>query len=285
MPIIQTQNKKVQQFKGLHLYHAGFSSCAQRVRITLAEKDLAWTSHVVDLANKEHATAEYQSINPKGLIPTFVDNGQVIIESVDIIDYIEQKFPGTALMPESTTGQTQVRQWMAKADRAQHGLKLLTHEFLFKGGRRMTSEQLETFLNDHHNEELGEFMRQFSSEEGFSKAMIDQAVQEHYDLFQELDRALDGQVWLVENQFSLADVAWTPNVHRMDVMAYPLERHPNLNAWYHRLQERPSYVNALQKQEPVKLLAHFQKYTQQRQQEQTDVCQFGPLAATEICNT
>ena len=145
MPLIQTQNKEVQQFKGLHLYHSGFSSCAQRVRITLAEKELTWTSHIVDIPAKEHATPEYQSINPKGLVPTFVDNGQVIIESVDIIDYIEEKFTrgrsNTALMPESESGKAEARVWMAKADRAQHGLKLLTHEFLFKGDRPMTPEQ------------------------------------------------------------------------------------------------------------------------------------------------
>ena len=278
MPLIETQNKEVQQFTGLHLYHAGFSSCAQRVRITLAEKNLEWTSHVVDLATKEHATAEYQSINPKGLIPTFVDNGQVIIESVDIIDYIDTKFEGTPLMPTTDAGKAEVRRWTKKADHAQHGLKLLTHEFLFKGNRRMSPEKLAEFLANHRNEELREFMRIYSSEEGFPKAELDEAVQEHYDLFQELDRALDGQTWLVENSFTLADVAWTPNVHRLEILGYPLELHANLNAWYQRIQARPSYISALKDQEPVKLLEHFAKYTQQRQAEKTDVRQFGPLA-------
>lgn len=278
MPLIETQNKEVQQFTGLHLYHAGFSSCAQRVRITLAEKNLDWTSHVVDLANKEHATAEYQSINPKGLVPAFVDNGQVVIESVDIIDYIDTKFDGTPLMPASEEGKAAVRQWTAKADHAQHGLKLLTHEFLFKGDRRMTPEQLDEFLTNHQNEALREFMRTYSSEEGFSKAELDEAVQEHHDLFQELDAALDGKTWLVDNTFSLADVAWTPNVHRLEILGYPLELHPNLNAWYQRIQERPSYISALKEQEPIKLLEHFAKYTQKRQAEKTDVRQFGPLA-------
>ena len=280
MPLIETQNKEVQQFTGLHLYHAGFSSCAQRVRITLAEKKLDWTSHVVDLANKEHATAEYQSINPKGLVPTFVDNGQVIIESVDIIDYIDTKFGGAPLMPASDAGKAEVRRWTAKAAHAQHGLKLLTHEFLFKGGRRMTPEKLEEFLSNHRNEELGEFMRKFSSEDGFSKAELDEAVQEHYDLFQGLESALDGQDWLVENTFSLADIAWTPNVHRLDILGYPLGLHPNLNAWYQRIQARPSYISALQAQEPIKLLEHFGRYTQKRQAEKTDVRQFGPLAVS-----
>ncbi|MEM7133823.1 MAG: glutathione S-transferase family protein [Chloroflexota bacterium] len=277
MPLIETKNVEVQQFTGLHLYHAGFSSCAQRVRITLAEKNLEWTSHVVDLAKKEHATEEYQSINPMGLVPTFVDNGQVIIESVDIIDYIEEKFGGMTLMPASDAGKAEVRRWTAKADHAQHGLKLLTHEFLFKGGRRMTPEQLDTFLSNHHNEELGAFMRKFSSEEGFSKVELDEAVQGHYDLFQELDRALDGSDWLVENTFSLADIAWTPNVHRLDILGYPIGLHPNLNAWYQRIQERPSYISALKQQEPSKLLEHFRNYTEKRQAEKTDVRQFGPL--------
>jgi len=102
-------------------------------------------------------------------------------------------------------------------------------------------------------------------------------VQEHHDLFEELDSALDGRQWLVEDTFSLADIAWIPNVHRLDVLGYPLELHPHLHAWYQRFKERPSYINALQEQEPVKLLEHFQTYLQQRQTEKSDVCQFGPL--------
>jgi glutathione S-transferase len=64
MPLIDTSNKDVKFFKGLHLYHFWLSSCSQRVRIVLAEKDLDWVSHEIDSEKMEHATPEYQSIDP-----------------------------------------------------------------------------------------------------------------------------------------------------------------------------------------------------------------------------
>jgi glutathione S-transferase len=60
----------VQKLAGLHLYHDPLSSCAMRVRMVLAEKKLPWQSHVINLAKMEHATREYQSINPNGLFDT-----------------------------------------------------------------------------------------------------------------------------------------------------------------------------------------------------------------------
>ncbi len=85
MGIITPKNTEVLDFKGLHLYHAGISNCAMRVRVTLEEKDLPWTSHHLDILNKEHQTPEYFGINPNGVVPTLVDDGVVIIESDDII--------------------------------------------------------------------------------------------------------------------------------------------------------------------------------------------------------
>ena len=35
MGIVTPTNKKVLEYRGLHLYHAGMSNCAMRVRITL----------------------------------------------------------------------------------------------------------------------------------------------------------------------------------------------------------------------------------------------------------
>lgn len=277
MPIIETSNEEVKKFTGLHLYHGGLSSCAQRARITLAEKNLDWVPHVVDLRKDEHCTEEYQSINPKGLIPTLVHDGTVITESVDIIAYLDENFPGESLVPRSESSRQEVLAWTAKADRSQKSLKLISHEFLFKPTKRYSPEALAKFVATHRNKELQDFMIKFSSEEGFSKAEIDAAVKEHFDAFTELDHALDGKDWLVDNQFTLADVAWAPNVHRVDLMFYPLDIHPNLNAWYKRLMERPSYRIGLVEHEPENAASTFAEYTKQRRAEGTDVTCYGPL--------
>jgi hypothetical protein len=54
MLIIEPLDKSLGHYEGLHLRHGDFSSCSQRVRITLAEKNLNWESHLVSIT-KERA--------------------------------------------------------------------------------------------------------------------------------------------------------------------------------------------------------------------------------------
>jgi len=272
LPIIETLNRKVRAYKGIHLYHFWLSSCSQRVRIVLAEKNLKWVDHVVDISPRglEHATDDYQSIHPEGLVPALVHDGKVVIESIDIIDYLDERFPEPLLRPGSESGRREMLEWMSRAEGAQHSLKTLTHEFLFKPDR-MTPDQLIEFLENHHNDELREFMKIFCSERGFPKSEIDSQLKHQHDNFVALDRALRNQDWLIENSFSLADIAWVPNVRRLDIMSYPLDRHPNLLAWYERFKTRPSYLKGVTDCEVQPALIHFREYGDQRAAEGTGI--------------
>ena len=85
MPFIEPKDQTLKALTGLHLWHAPMSSCSQRVRIVLAETGQGFESHLVNLEKDEHASPEYQAIHPKGLVPALVDDGRLMIESVDII--------------------------------------------------------------------------------------------------------------------------------------------------------------------------------------------------------
>lgn len=279
MPIIETENQGVKSLEGLHLYHFWLSSCSQRVRMVLAEKNLQWVDHPVDISPRgmEHMTEEYQSIHPDGLVPVVVHDGQVITESIDIIDYLDQHFPGDSLHPQDAAQQREMHEWMRRADAAQHSIKTLTHEFLFKPGR-MRGEQLSRFLANHKNEELCKFLTVFGSDDGFPKEKIDAELKLQHDEFVALDTALEGSDWLVGSQFSLADVAWVPNARRLDMIQYPFDRHPNLANWYERIKARPSYTSGIADCEVPPAMAQFKEYTLQRISEGTGVGSFGPLA-------
>ena len=65
--IVTPTNKSVTALEGLHLFHADISNCSMRVRMVLAEKELPWTSHHLDLRKKETATPEYFRHSPQGI--------------------------------------------------------------------------------------------------------------------------------------------------------------------------------------------------------------------------
>ena len=65
----------------LKLYHNDMSSCAQKVRIALAEKDLPWESIHLSVRKGETRTDEYKKLNPNGVVPSLITgDGTVIIQ-------------------------------------------------------------------------------------------------------------------------------------------------------------------------------------------------------------
>ena len=77
----------------LELYNTPHSTCSQKVRICLAEKNLEWTDRHVNLATKEHLAPAYLKINPNGVVPTLIHDGAVITDSSVICEYIDEVFP------------------------------------------------------------------------------------------------------------------------------------------------------------------------------------------------
>jgi glutathione S-transferase len=63
------------------------------VRIVLAAKNLPWTSHHLSLAKGDQLTAEFKKLNPRGVVPVLVHDGNVIVESSVICAYLDEVFP------------------------------------------------------------------------------------------------------------------------------------------------------------------------------------------------
>jgi glutathione S-transferase len=85
----------------LELYHNNVSVCAQKVRIVLAEKDVPWTNHHLSLAKGEHLTSEFRAMNPRGVVPVLVHDGNTIVESSVICAYLDEVFPNPPLSPKT----------------------------------------------------------------------------------------------------------------------------------------------------------------------------------------
>ena len=84
----------------IELYHNDMSTCAQKVRFTLAEKNLTWESHHLDLRARDQQKPDYVKLNPNAVVPTLVHDGTVIVESNVINEYLDDAFPAPALRPD-----------------------------------------------------------------------------------------------------------------------------------------------------------------------------------------
>jgi glutathione S-transferase len=91
------------------------------------------------------------------------------------------------------------------------------------------------------NDELVEFMRELTSANGLSKARLERAIGSIERVLGELDQRLAGHPWLAGDAFSLADLAWSIDIHRFELIKFPIERFPALRAWYRRIEARPGF--------------------------------------------
>ena len=93
------ETKEVFNWKGYHLLHFYGSACSQKLRIFLSLKKIEWESHHINLQKQEQFGDWFLGINPRGLVPTLVYNGNVYIESNDIMFFIESINSNINLIP------------------------------------------------------------------------------------------------------------------------------------------------------------------------------------------
>ena len=96
----------------IKLYGYWRSTAAYRVRIALNLKQVSYSQQSVHLVKDggEQHKPEYQSINPQGLVPTLVDGGVAIGQSLAILEYLEEKYAQHSLLPSGIAARALARQ-------------------------------------------------------------------------------------------------------------------------------------------------------------------------------
>lgn len=243
MPVITPENREVCQLTGVHLYHSPYSNCSQRSRLVLEEKGIAWTSHKIDLMAFEHLTEAYQGIHPKGVVPALVHDGRVVVESHDIIRYLDDHFPGPRLMPQEAEEMARILPWMELGDELQMSIKTLTYERLFREPYPPTPAKLAFYAAHQRNPELVDFFRRFL--EGFGAETLEACERSVAGLLERVESTLVTSPWLAGETLSLADFSAVVNVHRAGVLGFDLGRLTRTSQWYARMRARPSFDRAI----------------------------------------
>ena len=105
----------------LELYHFGFSTCSQKVRLVLAEKQLDFVSHEIDILGGGQHDPAYVQLNPNHVVPTLVHDGAVLIESTLINEYLDDAFPEMPLRAgDAGRAGTRLRLWTKLLDEKVH---------------------------------------------------------------------------------------------------------------------------------------------------------------------
>ncbi len=233
----------------LTLYDGTVSVCAIKVRLVMAEKSLDYTSRTLDLRKGEHFHADYLKLNPNAVVPTLLHDGEVIIESSVIMQYLEDFQPDPTLLPPRPIDRARLRLWLKRIDDPVHpACGVLTHATAFRASfRALTPEQQEARMAKLPDP--GRRARQRAVyKDGLDASIVVDAAKTFDQMIGDMETALAGSPWLAGDTYTLADAAATPYIARLDMLGL-LEiwtgSHPRLVEWYARIRARPSFDAAI----------------------------------------
>jgi maleylacetoacetate isomerase len=94
----------------MKLYTYWRSLATFRVRIALNLKGLAYEPIYVDLDAGQQQQSGYKSVNPQMVLPSLVeDDGNVLYQSLAIMEYLDEVYPEPPLLPADPRGRARVR--------------------------------------------------------------------------------------------------------------------------------------------------------------------------------
>ena len=234
----------------LQLYHNDMSSCAQKVRITLAEKGLPWESIHLSLRKGEARTDDYKKLNPNGVVPTLItENGTVIIESTVILEYLDDAYPDIPLKPDDPIARARMRLWTKQLDEGIHvNLATVSNAVAFRyqhiEGR--SPEEVQAYFNGIPDQARRARIKDLVTH-GIDSEYFGPAIHHFDTLFAKMDSALEKGPWLTGSQYTLADIAFMPYLTRFDHLRLLgiLDHRPHLKGWYSRVTTLPSYATGI----------------------------------------
>ena len=258
VPPEQITTEEVKSWQGLHLLHFQSSTCSQKVRILLREKGLEWTSHPIDLPRNEHVSAWFLGINARGVVPVLVHDGEVHVESNDILAHLDT-LPSTAppFFPKDPAALADVNAELAREDAMHMDLRNLTMGFLMphslakKPTRTLERWEREGRQDPKRAKEV-EWWRDYARQ-GIPDDVAQASVDRHREVFEDLDARLATARFLGGESPSVIDLSWFITVLRVSKSGYPLARHPRLAEWFARLAARPAFAEETRDPLPLRI--------------------------------
>ena len=232
----------------IKLYHHGSSVCAAKVRLVLAEKNIAWEGCYMDILAGEQHTPEYLKLNPKAVVPTLIHDGQVIRESTVICEYIDDIFLGPNLKPDDPLMCANMRLWTKMVDEEVHpSVRPITYVATHRHSiiEKSPKEVEKHIANDP--DPVWRDRKRGWIYQGFDAPDVKIAIRFFDKLLGDMESVLTIHKWLVGQKYTLADSALTPYLNRLEMlnMTKMWDERPNLTRWFKQIKSRPSFETAI----------------------------------------
>ena len=194
------------------LYDHPLSSYAQKVKIALREKDIAFRAELPASFGTGRDDGAFAAANPRTEVPVLIDGDVTIFDSTIIMEYIEERWPDPALLPR---------------DPAKRAFARMTEDVCDTQYEAMNWGFGEVLWFKRASGDLAETLR--------ATAAVQTATLQTW-----LTSRLGDAPWFGGETFGWADACVAPMVNRSLHYGMGPATNSPLARWHERLRERPS---------------------------------------------
>jgi glutathione S-transferase len=190
------------------LYDSAFSPFARKVRMILEHKGLNFEA-VDGLLKSNHE--RLKAVNKRIEVPVLVDTDVVIVNSADIVNYLEFRYTTTPVYPQAPAARVHAR-----------------------AGERAADTLIDAILTDIS------YWKWADRQDSMPAGLLEAARAELRLVYDALERDLAQQEY-ISGALSIADIALFPHLASARVMevAFSVQEHPNLARWFRQMRALP----------------------------------------------
>ncbi|WP_206243535.1 glutathione S-transferase family protein [Novosphingobium terrae] len=219
----------------MKLFYLPGAVCAQKALLTVVMKKV--DVETIALSREDLVNPEYLLLNPKGVVPTLVDDADnIIVESSTIMRFVDESFPGISLQPEVPYLRAVMNNWMKVMDEDLFpAIGCFTMATLLKVMfDRLTDEELLERMERIAGPAVGA-MRFDAVRHGVESRAVNGAISTWRKHLCAMNVDLEGRSWLAGEKISLGDIALVPAFIRLaDLGLSPWwqDEFPNVERWW-----------------------------------------------------
>ena len=225
------------------LYNAPQSTCSQRVRFVFNGKKIPFDEVKLNLLEGDQLKPDYLKLNPNGVVPTLDHDGDIVIDSTVITEYLDEVAPQASFTPESPVARARMRALMHFIDEMPAAaVRVPTFNLAFLPSFQKMSR--EDFVAMAESKPLRREFMMMMGQTGFSQAEMDAALARLRRTYERMDAeiAKSGGPWLLGKNISLADVAVMPALVRMHDLRMPdWQDLPRIVTWFDNIRAHPAF--------------------------------------------
>jgi glutathione S-transferase len=198
------------------LYDYLDSGNGYKIRLLLAQLATPYRYVELDIMRGETRTPQFLAKNPNGRVPLLeLEDGRCLAESDAILWYLAD---GTAFVPGERLARAQVLQWMF-FEQYSHEPNVATPRFIL---RHLPADSPR-------------------------RAELPQRQARGHEALAVMERHLGDRSYLVDERYSIADIALYAYTHVAEDGGLELARYPQLRAWLARVAAQPRHVRLLER--------------------------------------